>query len=137
MTESNPTRAQQIARAVSDFERQRTGQVATSVAVALSGDTLVVTLHGVLSPAEQALARSAAGIARVEELYRLLFTDACGPLRQEIRRITGVDVREAKAEVRSATGAVVPVFTSGTVLHVFLLAGSVPAETWSGSGRGG
>jgi uncharacterized protein YbcI len=111
--------------------------VATSVAVALNGDTLVVILHGALSPAEQSLTRSAAGIARVEELHRLLFTDACGPLRQEIRRITGVDVREAKAEVRSATGAVVPVFTSGTVLHLFLLAGSVPAETWSGSGRAG
>jgi uncharacterized protein YbcI len=111
--------------------------VPKSVAVSLSGDTLVVTLHGVLSPAEQALARSAAGVARVQELYRLLFTNAFDSLRQEIQRITGVGVRGATAEVLAATGAVVPVFTTGTIVQVLLLAGSVPAESWSGSGPGG
>ena len=137
MEQSNPTRAQQIARAASDFERQRTGRVPKAVAVVLNGDTLVVTLHGVLSPAEQGLARSAAGIARLQEFYRLLFTDAAGPLLQEIKRITGVDVREATAEVQPATGAVVPVFTTSTVVQVFLLAGSLPTETWNGSAPGG
>lgn len=137
MDQSSPTRAQQIARAASDFERQRTGRVPKSVAVVLNGDTLVVTLHGVLSPAEQALARSAAGIAQLQEFYRLLFSDAAGPLLLEIKRITGVGVREAAAEVQPATGAVVPVFAASTVVHLFLLAGSLPTETWSGSAPGG
>jgi uncharacterized protein YbcI len=137
MDQSSPTRAQQIAWAASDFERQRTGRVPKSVAVALTGNTLVVTLHGVLSPAEQAVARSAAGIGELQEFYRLLFTNAAGPLRQEIKRITGVDVREATAGVRAATAGVVPVFTTSTVVQVFLLAGNLPAETWSGSAPGG
>jgi uncharacterized protein YbcI len=137
MDQSSLTRAQQIARAASDFERQRTGRVPRSVAVALAGDTLVVTLHGVLSPAEQGLARSAAGIAQLQKLYRLLFTDAAGSLRQEIKRITGVDVREATAAVQPATAGVVPVFTTNTVVQVFLLAGALPAEAWSGSAPGG
>lgn len=48
-------------------------------------------------------------------------------LRQEIKRITGVEVREAAAEVETTTGTVVQVFTTGTMVQVFLLAQGVPA----------
>ena len=136
MNQATSTVARQIARAAVAFEQQRTGHVPRSVAVVLSGDTLVITLHGVLSPAEKALARSPAGAARVQEFHRELFTNACGALREEIQRITGVEVREAVAEVEPETGTVVQVFTSGTSVQVFLLAGSVPADTWSGDGPG-
>jgi uncharacterized protein YbcI len=42
----------QIARAAMKFEQQRTGHLPKSVTVVLSGETLVITLHGALSPAE-------------------------------------------------------------------------------------
>ena len=132
MVKSNANTAQQIAQAASAFERQRTGQVPRSVSVVLSENTLVITLHGALSPAEQALARSAAGAAQVQEFHRRLFADASDSLRQEIKRIAGVEVREATAEIEPATGTVVGVFTSGTTVQVFLLAHSVPSDTWSG-----
>ncbi|MGE5194407.1 MAG: hypothetical protein ACM3U2_18110 [Deltaproteobacteria bacterium] len=48
-------------------------------------------------------------------------------LRQEIRRITGVEVREASAEVETATGAVV---------QMFLLARKISTETWRGNDQG-
>ncbi len=102
----------------------------------LSEDTLVVTLHGVLSPAEQALAKSPAGAAQVQEFHRRLFADSADPLRQEIKRITGVEVREAAAEVEPTSGTVVKVFTTGTKVQVYLLASGVPADTWSGNGNG-
>jgi uncharacterized protein YbcI len=124
--------AKQIARAASEFEQQRTGQAPQSVTVVLSDDTLVITVHGALSRAERDLARSAAGAAQVQELHRQLFLSSCGPLRQEIQRITGVAVREAAAQVEPATGSVVQVFSTGTVVQVFLLAGHV-----AGDGRGG
>ncbi len=132
---SNTTMAQQIAEAASAFEQQRTGQLPKSVTVVLSENTLVITLHGALSPAEKALAKSPAGAAQVQEFHRQLFTNASDSLRQDIKRITGVEVREAAAEVEPATGTVVGVFTSGTTVQVFLLAHSVPTETWSGNGR--
>jgi uncharacterized protein YbcI len=134
MDQSNSTVAQQVARAASAFEQRRTGHAPRSVAVVLSGETLVVTLHGALSPAERALARSPAGAAQVQEFHRQLFASASGPLRQEIKRITGAEVRESTAEVEATTGTVVQVFTTGTVVQVFLLAHGVPADTWSGSG---
>ena len=133
MCESNPSMAQQVAVAASDFQQQRTGLVPKSATAVLNGDTLVVTLHGALSPAEKALAQqSPAGAAQLQEYHRQLFADACEPLRQEIERITGVEVREAVAEVATTIGNVVQVFTTGTMVQVFLLAHGVSAEIWTG-----
>ena len=51
----------------------------------------VPPLHEALSPAERALAKSAAGAAKVQEFHRQLFANSADFLRQEIKRITGVD----------------------------------------------
>jgi uncharacterized protein YbcI len=126
--------AKQIAQAAREFEQQRTGQAPQSVTVVLSDDTLVITVHGALSRAERDLARSAAGAAQVQEFHRQLFLSSCGPLRQEIERITGVAVREAAAQVEPASGAVVQVFSTGTLVQVFLLAGHVEGDSRAGSG---
>ena len=130
------TMAQQVAQAASAFQHQRTGHTPRAVTVVLSENTLVITLHGALSPAEKALAKSAAGAAQVQEFHRQLFTSSAETLRQEIKRITGVDVSEAAVEVDTTTGTVVKALTNGTVVQVFLLALKVPADTWSGGGSG-
>jgi hypothetical protein len=72
----------------------------------------------------------------MQEFHRQLFANSSDSLRQEIKRITGMEVREATAEIEPASGAVVQAFTTGTVVQVFLLAGSTPTETWSGSAPG-
>ncbi len=136
MSNPNSAMARQIAQAASAFQEQRTGHAPQSVAVVLSDETLVITLHGALSPAEKALAKSPEGAAQVQEFHRQLFANASDSLRQEIQKITGVEVREATAEVEATTGTVVQVFTTGTMVQVFLLAKSVAADTWSGNGRG-
>ena len=136
MDKPKSTMAQQIAQAAGIFEQQRTGVVPKSVTVVQSEGTLVVTVHGALSQAEKALAKSPAGAAQVQEFHRELFASASDALRQEIKRITGVEVHEAAAEVELATGTVVAVFTTGTVVHVYLLARTIPAETWNASGPG-
>jgi uncharacterized protein YbcI len=126
--------AQQVAEAAMAFQRQRTGLMPKSATVVLSEDTLMITLHGALSRAEQSLAKKPAGAAQVREFHRELFTNSADALRKEIERITGVEVREATVEVEPSSGTVVQVFTSGTMVQVFLLAHSVPSETWSGNG---
>jgi uncharacterized protein YbcI len=129
--------AEQIAHAASDCELERTGRRPKSVSVVLGEGTLVITLHEALSPAERAMANDVVGAAKVQELHRRLFDDSCEPLRQEIKRITGVDVHEATVEVEPTTGTVVKAFSSGTVVQVFLLAHGVPTESWSGGGSDG
>ena len=135
MDKSNSTMAERVAQAASAFQQQRTGHAPKSVTVVLSEDTLVVTLHGALTPAERALAQSPAGAAQVQEFHRQLFTGSCEPLRQEIAQITGVAVREATAEIEASTGTVVQVFTTGTMVQVFLLADTLSADTWNGNER--
>jgi len=134
MNQPESSRAQQIARAVIAFERQRTGHMPGAVTVVLSHDTLVITLHGGLSQAERTLAQTPQGAAQVQEFHRQLFASTSEPLRQEIHRITGVQVREATAEIETAAGTVVKAFTSGTVVQVFLLADRVATEVWSEAG---
>lgn len=122
--------AQQIAQTAIAFEEQRLGRKPTSVTVVLGGDTLVITMHGVLSLAEKALAASPAGSARLQEFHQNLFQLASEPLRQEIKRITGLDICEDS--INRATAAV-QVFAIGTVVQVFLLAGRLPADSWEGT----
>lgn len=131
MDSSRSTMAEQVAQAARDFQQQRTGHAPAAVTVVLSNDTLVITLHEALTPAERALAQSAVGAAKVQEFHRQLFASSAGFLREEIKRITGVEVREAAAEIETTTGAVVQVFTSGTMVQVFQLAQPISSETWS------
>ncbi len=128
------TKAQQIAKAASAFEQKRTGNVPKSVTVVQCDGTLVITLHGALSQAERALSqKNPAGAAQVQEFHRKLFASSSDSLRQEIKRITGVEVREATAEVEPASGTVVGVFTSGTTVQVYLMAENISAESWNTS----
>ena len=134
MKKLDPTMAEQVAQAISVFQERRTGYPAKAVTVVLSDDTLVVTLHEALSPAEKALSGTPEGAAQVQEYHRQLFKDSVDLLLEEIKHITGVTVGEAAAEVETTTGAVVHAFTSGTMVQVFQLAGGISAEAWNGSG---
>ena len=129
MNEHDTNIAEQLARAASRYQEARTGHAPKAVTVVLGDDTLVVTLHDALTPAEKALAQSPEGAARVQEFHRELFANSMEELRAEITRITGREVREAAAEVETATGTVVHAFTTGTMVQVFLLAVGKPMNT--------
>ncbi len=134
MDNSSSAMAKEVALAASDFERRRTGIMPQSVTVVFSENTLVITLQGALSPAEQALAKTPEGAVQVQKFHRQLFDNSADSLRDEIKRITGVNVRESGVEIAPTSGTVVKAFTTGTVVQVFLLTDSVTAGTWSGNG---
>jgi uncharacterized protein YbcI len=121
--------AVQIARVVCAFQQKTTGHSPKAVTVVLSEDTLVITLHEALTPAEQVLAKSADGAVKLQEFHRQLFATSSESLRQEIRRITGRQVREAAAEIEPTTGSIVHAFTTGTMVQVFLLTPETPAKS--------
>ena len=125
--------AQQIAQAAGAFEHQRTGRIPSSVTVVLSDDTLVITLHGALSFAERAIAKTPEGAASVREFHRALFAISSESLRQEIKKIIGADICEADTGPESTAGTVVPYFAVGALVQVFLLTHKLRTETWSGS----
>ena len=124
--------AQRVADAVTKFQTERTGHAPKTVTVVLNEDTLVVTLHEALSPAEIVLSQSYEGANFVRDFHRRLFDSSVGSLREEINRITGIPIREAAVEVETATGAVEHAFASGTMVQVFRLANRITPEAWNG-----
>lgn len=129
MSKSKSAMADRVGEVASRFQQQRTGYAPKGVTVVLSDATLVITLHGALTPAEQAMSTSPAGAARVQEFHRQLFANSSAELRAEIARITGVEVNDAAGEVET-TGAVAHAFRGGTMVQIFLMAGNVSAEKW-------
>ena len=113
--------AKEIAEAASEFQFETTGHHPKAVSVVLSDETLVITLHDALTPAEKALSKSDQGATQVQDYHRELFASSSESLRNTIEKITGRSVREAAAEVEPATGSIVHAFTSGTMVQVFLL----------------
>jgi uncharacterized protein YbcI len=125
---NNGTISQQVAQVATALQQQRPGHAPKAVTVVLSEDTLVITMHDALTPAEKALALNSVGASQVQEFHRQLFLASADALRTEIKRITGRDVREAAAEVVPAIGTVVHAFTTGNVVQVFLLSEVVPVK---------
>ena len=129
MNNTNSHIAQHLAHVASVLQHQRTGLAPKAVTVVLSEDTLVVTLHDALTPAEKALASTPEGAAQVQEFHRQLFSSESESMRQEIKRITGREVHQATAEIESATGPVVHAFTTGAMVQMFLLTPEVVPYT--------
>jgi len=119
MASTNLTK--ELAEIALSMQSERTGHAPKAVTVVASDETVVLTLHEALTPAEKILARTEAGAAKVEQYHRALFAVSCDELRKEIQRLTGRRVREAAVVVEPATGAIVHAFTTGTVVQIFQL----------------
>lgn len=128
MNADDPDLVRQIADVVRMFQKQTTGCTPKKVTVVFGEDILVATLHDTLSPAEKALAHSAAGAARVQEFHRNLFATSSEQLRRDIRRITGREVRETIGELDTESGSIMHAFTTGTMVQIFLFASASQAQ---------
>jgi uncharacterized protein YbcI len=111
-----------LAELASTMQHQRTGHAPGKVTVVLSDDMLVVTLQDALTPAEKALAQTTTGAVKVQEYHRQLFANSCDAFNNQIKQVTGRNVREAAAEVEAVTGKFMHAFTTGAMVQVFLLA---------------
>jgi uncharacterized protein YbcI len=120
-TMSSANLTKELAQIALTMQSERTGHSPKAVTVVASDETVVLTLHEALTPAEKILARTETGAAKVEQYHRALFAVSCDELRREIQRLTGRKVREAAVVVEPATGAIVHAFTSGTVVQIFQL----------------
>jgi uncharacterized protein YbcI len=121
MNESGTAVAKELAEIALTMQTTRTGHAPAAVTVVASDETVVVTMHEALTPAEKILARSERGASQVEDYHRALFAVSCEELRTEIQRLTGRKVRESAVVVEPATGAIVHAFTSGTIVQIFQL----------------
>ena len=115
-------------RTANAFEQQRTGHGPKAVSVILSGETLVITRGGTLSPADA---------ARMQEYHRQLFANSSDGLRQEINRITGAGVLEAKADIETSAGALRSILGMGRKSSSSPSPLSRCCASWQASSEGG
>lgn len=122
MENADTIMARRVARAACDFDQRLTGRVAQFVTAVLTDDTLVVSIHGVLSPSEHRRAASRSGAAEVREQHCRQLADSLGALRQHIKQAIGLDVCGATAEIEGASGLLVKTFTTSTGVALYLAA---------------
>ena len=135
MSMPRPTLVQEIAEAAIAFQKRATGHSPKAVTVVLGQDALVVVLHAALSPAEQALGQTPRGATQVQEFHRRLFSAASQELRDDIRRITGVEWTEAIAEVDTTTGAMVQAYARAATIQVLHMAADEAGRSVHGKMR--
>jgi len=78
--------SRELAQIALSMQSERTGHSPKAVTVVASEDTVVLTLHEALTPAEKILARTEHGASKVEQYHRALFAVSCDELG---RRFSG------------------------------------------------
>ena len=104
---------QQIAAAVSEFQKTQMAVSCESVAVDFHDETLVVTLTGTTSPAERNYARDPRARELLERFYHQLFEVIKPILETRIQEITQRQVRRSRLDIdpESGTGVILAMLT--------------------------
>ena len=101
----------QIATAVTRFEREHLGRGPQEVRAWIIQDLVLVRLKGVLTPAEEELARDPDGHRLIKEVRRQLLEGSRSILDEMIQQVTGIQVVTLHSDISIKTGERIIVFT--------------------------
>ena len=100
-----------ISEAVIKFEREYMGRGPTKTRTYLLEDLIVVRLDGVLTPAEQQLAKDSQGVKLLKEVRSNLIEGARETLKKMILDLSGRQVVSMHSDISSKMGERIIVFT--------------------------
>ena len=100
-----------IATAITKFEREHLGRGPQEVRTWIMEDLVLVRLKGVLTPAEEKLARDPEGHRIVKDVRRQLLEGSRSILDELILDLTGVQVVSLHSDISIDTGERIIVFT--------------------------
>ncbi len=100
-----------ISKAITKFEQEYMGRGPKEVRTFLLQDMVFVRLKGVLTPAEQQLAKTHEGHLLIKQIRVKLLEDAKELLAKIISDITGAEVLSMHTDISTATGERVIIFT--------------------------
>jgi len=101
----------QITTAITQFEREHLGRGPHEVRTWIIQDLILIRLKGVLTPAEERLARDPEGHHLVKEIRKRLIEGSRALLEEMIQDITGVPVVSLHSDISVKTGERIIVFT--------------------------
>jgi uncharacterized protein YbcI len=101
----------QIAKAITQFDREHLGRGPHVVRAWIIQDMVLLRLQGVLTPAEEKLARDSEGQRLIKEVRKQLIEGSRDMLDEMIQTITGVQVLSLHSDMSIKRGERVIVFT--------------------------
>ncbi|MCX5776955.1 MAG: DUF2294 domain-containing protein [Candidatus Firestonebacteria bacterium] len=100
-----------ISEAIIKFEKDYMGRGPVETRTFLMEDLVIIRLKGVLTPAEERLAKTKDGAEIIKKTRALLIEEAKEILSEMIHEITGIKVLSLHTDVSTKTGERIIVFT--------------------------
>ncbi len=111
----NPTKGQmedEITKVVVQWEKEYKGRGPTEARTDILRNMVIVSLKGILSPAEQRLAKDKEGMILIKKVRQQLVEQGRPELEAIVNRITGVKVVSLHTDISTKTGERVFVFVT-------------------------
>ncbi|MDE5414247.1 DUF2294 domain-containing protein [Alkalihalobacterium chitinilyticum] len=100
----------EISNSITEWEMNYLGCESVSVQVDILRDMIIVTLEGVLTPAEYTLCDTKEGMLSVKKIRSKLIESGIDDIKEIISKITGEKVKSFHTDICSHTGERVMVF---------------------------
>lgn len=110
MKKSKGTIESEISRALTRWERDYLGRGSLNVKTDILRDMIIVTLRGILTPAEYSLCRDKEGVLSIKRSRTSLVESGVEDLKEMIFNMTNVEVVSVHTDLSTITGERVIVF---------------------------
>jgi uncharacterized protein YbcI len=110
MEKSKGTLEAEISKALTQWEKNYLGRGSVSVKSDILRDMIIVTLRGILTPAEYSLCQDKEGLLSVKELRNSLVESGIEDLKKIIFSLTEQEVVSFHTDISTCTGERVMVF---------------------------
>ncbi|MCQ6275580.1 DUF2294 domain-containing protein [Bacillus sp. V3B] len=99
-----------ISKAITQWEKDYLGRGSISVKADILRDMIIVTLKGILTPAEYSVCKTKEGLLSIKKIRSELVESGIEDLNEIILNITGVEVKSFYTDISSRTGERVMIF---------------------------
>jgi uncharacterized protein YbcI len=100
----------EISRALTHWEKEYLGRGSLTVKSDILRDMIIVTLRGILTPAEYALCKDREGILSIKNTRTSLVESGIEDLKKIIHEITGLEIVNFHTDLSTRTGERIMVF---------------------------
>ena len=108
----------EISQTLTHWEKNYLGRGSVSVKSDILRDMIIVSLHGILTPAEYSVCKDKDGLLSVKENRNSLVESGVDELKEIIHTITGFEILNFYTDLSTQTGERIMVFKlSGNLQH--------------------
>lgn len=100
----------EISKSLTQWEKDFLGRGSVSVKTDILRDMIIVTLRGILSPAEYSLCKTKEGLLSVKKIRSDLIESGVEDLKEIVLKITGEEVKSFFTDISTPTGDRIMVF---------------------------